>query len=136
MSVVNEVIRLEEDNSLSFGDYSVKEKKKVEGFEALGDLYKVKTHESVTRLEKNGNLLLETVPGAAVFSFKATENRVLFAAEGFGDTQFTMELESDKEYKIYIDDVNIGNMKSNVGGKITFSIGLGQVAQRVKIEKA
>ncbi len=63
MAVIEELIREEKDGSISFGDYSQQEKQKVEGFEANGDIYKVKTYKDLTRLEKNGSLLLEAVPG-------------------------------------------------------------------------
>ena len=135
MSVVTEIIRLENDQTLSFGNYSVEQKQKVEDFEALGDLYKVKTHKQVTRLEKNGRLLIETVPGAAIFNFHAAEDVVSFAASGFGDTNITTELESETHYSIFVDNTNIGEMRSNVGGKITFSAPLSETPQHVKIEK-
>ena len=38
------------------------------------------------------------------------------------DAQITLELEPEKEYKVYVDDTNIGRMKTNLGGKL--SIGL------------
>lgn len=135
MSVVTEIIRLENDQTLSFGNYVVKQKQKAEDFEAFGDLYKVKTHSQVTRLEKNGCLLLETVPGAAIFHFKAAEDVVSFTAAGFEGTNITTELESETEYKIFVDGANIGEMRSNVGGKITFSLELNEVPQQVRIEK-
>ena len=135
MSVVTEIIRLEPDQTLSFGNYAVSEKQKLEDFEALGDLYKVKTHKQVTRLEKNGRLLLETVPGAAIFNFRAAEDAVAFATAGFENTNITTELESETVYKIFIDGANIGEMRSNVGGKITFSAELNEVPQQVRIEK-
>lgn len=78
MAVIDEIIRLESDNSLSFGNYSVSEKQKVNNFEALGDIYKVKTHNQITRLEKNGKLLVETVPGATIRNLKISEKRLLF----------------------------------------------------------
>ncbi|MCI8805376.1 MAG: endosialidase [Clostridiales bacterium] len=135
MSVIDEVIRIEEDNSLSFGNYSVSEKQKVNDFEAFGDVYKVKTHNEITRLEKNGKLLLETVPGATVHNLKVSEKGITFLAEGVDDTQITLELESGVSYKIYVDDVNIGKMKANLSGKINFSVELGTTAKAVHIDK-
>jgi len=135
MAVIDEVIRLESDNSLSFGNYSVSQKQKVNDFEALGDVYKVKTHNEITRLEKNGKLLIETVPGAAIHNLKISEKSIAFSAEGFDDTQITLELASGVNYKIYVDDVNIGKMKANLSGKISFSIDLGTMAKSVHIEK-
>lgn len=135
MAVVSEVIRIEEDKTISFGDYSTKEKKKVENFEVLGSTYKVKTYNEITKLEKNGILLLETVPGASIHNFSMTERTANFLISGFTDTKVTMELESETEYKIFIDKVNVGNMYSNVAGKINFSIDLTDNLQEVKIEK-
>lgn len=135
MAVIDEVIRVESDNSLSFGNYSVSEKQKVNDFEALGDVYKVKTHNEITRLEKNGKLLLETVPGTAVHNLKVSEKGVKFLAEGIDDTQITLELESGVSYKIYVDDVNIGKMKANLSGKISFSAELGTSPKSIRIDK-
>jgi len=135
MAVIDEVIRIEGDNSLSFGNYSVSEKQKVSDFEAFGDVYKVKTHNEITRLEKNGKLLIETVPGAAVHNLKVSEKGITFLAEGVDDTQITLELESGVSYTIYVDDVNIGKMKANLSGKISFSVELGTKAKAVHIDK-
>lgn len=135
MAVIAEIIRLESDNTLSFGNYSVKEKQKVSDFEVAGDIYKVRTHNEVTRLSKNGKLLLETVPGASVHNLKVSEKLTSFLIEGFEDTQITLELEPETSYTIYVDDVNIGKEKSNLSGKISFSAELNSNIQKVKIEK-
>ena len=37
------------------------------------------------------------------------------------DAQFTLELEADSEYKVYMDDVNVGDMKTNLSGKLSVS---------------
>ncbi|MBQ9605054.1 MAG: endosialidase [Firmicutes bacterium] len=134
MSVIKDVIVLNDDNTLSFGNYEVADKQKVE-FEANGNLYKVRTHKDVTRLSKNTQLLLETVPGAAVHNLKVTEKEVTFSIEGKGGTQVTLELENDSHYTIYIDDVSIGNIATNFAGKISFGMELNSAAQSVKIEK-
>lgn len=135
MAIVNESIRLEDDNSLSFGNYVVKEKQKVTDFEVAGDIYKIRTHNEVTRLSKNGKLLLETVPGAAVHNLKVAEKQTTFSVEGFEDTLITLELEADTEYTIYIDNVNICKTKTNLSGKLSFSVELNANEQKVKIEK-
>ncbi|MDR1066151.1 MAG: endosialidase [Clostridiales bacterium] len=135
MACVEEKIRLETDGTLSFGNYSVSEKQKLDGFEVNGDLYKVKTHNEVTRLEKNSKLLLESVPGSTVHNFKLTEKVISYDIEGYEDTRLTLELEPKTEYRILIDDVNVGKMKSNLSGKINFSIDLSSRPQNVKIEK-
>lgn len=135
MAVVNEGILVEENNTLSFGNFLVKNKLKVSGFEFGGDVYKIKTHDEVTKLEKNGKILIESVPGAAFFNFQVNERLVSFDADGFEDTQLTLELEPDSEYSVLIDGVTAGKMKSSVSGKINFSLELGQNMKAVKIEK-
>ena len=42
MAVIEELIRLEDNGSISFGNYLMDEKKKVLDFEVCGNLYKVK----------------------------------------------------------------------------------------------
>lgn len=135
MSVINEIIKSIEGNCLSFGDYVALDKKKVNDFEHEGNLYNVRTHNLVTRLEKNGSLLMETVPGATVHGLSVAEKVVSFSVEGFEDTQITMELEPETEYKIILDGVNVGSTKSSKSGKISFSIELNNNLQNVKIEK-
>mgnify|MGYP007049314938 FL=1 len=49
-----ELIYVEEDGTLGFGDYTLTEKSKVNDFEFNGDLYKVKTFFEMTKLERNG----------------------------------------------------------------------------------
>jgi hypothetical protein len=99
-------------------------KSKVNDFEHNGDLYKVKTFKEITKLEKNGLIVYESVPGTAVEQLDITDNQVKFIVEGFGDSQITLELEAEKEFKIYIDDINVGKMKTNLGGKLTLSVEL------------
>ena len=50
MAVVEELIRVENENGLSFGDYTLNAKKKVSDFEFHGDMYKVKTYRDITKL--------------------------------------------------------------------------------------
>ncbi|HOQ17580.1 MAG TPA: endosialidase [Defluviitaleaceae bacterium] len=135
MAVVEELIRLEDDNSLSFGNYLMDTKKKVIDFEVDGDLYKVKTYNKITKLEKNGILLYESVPGTTVHNFTMNEKQVTFAVEGENTSQITMELEPEKEYKIYVDNVQVGKVKASLAGKVTFSIDFTTGKQNVRIEK-
>ena len=44
MSVISELIRSESDGTISFGDYTLSAKAKLDNFEHSGDLYKVKTY--------------------------------------------------------------------------------------------
>ncbi|MDR1663477.1 MAG: endosialidase, partial [Clostridiales bacterium] len=127
--------RAEENGSVSFGDYISEEKKKLDNFEVDGDLYKVKTHNEITRLEKNGKLLLETVPGSAVHGLRVNGAEVAFGLEGADDTRVTVELEPDQIYRVIIDGVNIGNVKSSVSGKVVFSLELDENIKPIEIIK-
>ena len=121
MAAVKELLRAEADGTLSFGDYTLESKTKLEGFEFQGDIYKVKTFSEITKLEKNGMFVYESVPGTAVENFKANENVVSFLVSGTQDVQFTLELEADSEYVVYMDDINVGDMKTNLSGKLSVS---------------
>lgn len=122
MKTVDSLIRNEADGSISFGDYTLAEKKKVSDFEHQGDLYKVKTFNEITKLEKNENFVYESVPGSAVFNFKADENVVTFGVAGAEDTQVTLELEPEQQYDVFVGGIKLGRMESNVGGKLTFNV--------------
>ncbi len=124
MSVVSELIRSEADGTLSFGDYSLPEKKKLENFQHAGDLYKVKTYAEITKLERNGMFVYESVPGTAVESFKCTADEVEFTVEGDEDAQITLELEPEASYDITVDGKDAGQMKTNLGGKLNLSVEL------------
>ena len=66
MAVVEEILRSEADGSISFGNHKLAKKAKVEDYEHAGDLLKVKTYNEMTKLEKNGMFLYESVPGTSV----------------------------------------------------------------------
>ena len=121
MAAVKELLKTEADGTLSFGDYTLSSKTKLDGFEFQGDIYKVKTFAEITKLEKNGMFVYESVPGTAVENFRADEDTVSFRVSGTKDAQFTLELEEDSEYKVYMDDVNVGDMKTNLSGKLSVS---------------
>ncbi len=78
MAAVKELLKTEEDGTLSFGDYTLASKTKLDGYEFQGDIYKVKTFAEITKLEKNGMFVYESVPGTAVENFQADEDRFLF----------------------------------------------------------
>lgn len=84
MSVIKDLICTEEDGTLSFGNYELAEKAKRSDYEHDGDLYKVKTFAEITKLEKNGMFVYESVPGTAVHHFHSTANGVSFEVEGRG----------------------------------------------------
>lgn len=126
MPVGNELIKKETDGSLSFGNYELAVKSKVVDFEYQGDLYKVKTYKDITKLERNGGFVYESVPGTAVSGFSFTEKGVQFVVEGTGNPQITVGLEADSEYKVLIDGVVVGMIQTNLGGKLVFSTELGE----------
>lgn len=135
MAVIEELIRLEENGTLSFGNYLMDEKKKVLDFEVHGDLYKVKTFKEITKLEKNGRMILESVPGVTVHEFAVKEAGTYFSVEGAEDAQVTMEMDPSSEYKILIDDVTVGRVKTNMAGKVTFNVDLKGNTPKVAVEK-
>ena len=136
MATVKELLRAESDGTLSFGDYTLTSKTKLDNFEFEGDLYKVKTFAEITKLEKNGMFVYESVPGTAVYSLKQDGTGMEFEVEGAEDAQITVEMEADTEYSISIDGEDAGKMQTNLGGKLSFSVELGgDAAVAVKVEK-
>jgi hypothetical protein len=136
MAVVEQLIRAEQDGSISFGNYKLPEKKKVENFEHNGDILKVKTFKDITKLECNENFIYESVPGTTVTEFKETDNGVEFSVEGENDAQITLGLLESTEYSVYVNGNSIGKMTTNLGGKLNLSVELsGEGLVSVKVEK-
>ena len=120
MPVVSELIRIEDDGTISFGNYELATKSK------LQDLYKVKTFHEITKLERNGMFVYESVPGTAVNHFAVDDSEVTFAVEGNQDAQITVQLEDDREYEVFIDGIAVGGMTTNVSGKLVLSVELNE----------
>ncbi len=120
----NCIIRTENDGSLSFGDYTLPEKKKVSDYEVSGDYYKIKTFYEITKLEKNEGFLYESVPGTCVTNFKSDMNGMSFKVLGAEPAQLTLGLTENEEYEVLIDDVNVGRMTTNISGKLSVSVEL------------
>ncbi len=135
MAVIDEGIRLEENNTISFGNYELEEKLKVDNFKLNDDLYKVRTHKLVTRFSKNGKLVLEAVPGAAIFNFSQTEKRTKMRASGMGQTQLTLELEDDTNYDLKIDGVKVDTVRTRFAGKLSFSADLTDTPVEIVLTK-
>jgi hypothetical protein len=136
MAVIEELIRRESDGTISFGNYSLDAKHKLADFEHEGDLYKVKTFSEITKLEKNGMFVYESVPGTSVFHFDAKDQIIRFQVAGKDTAQITLELEAEKEYEIFKDDISLGKMKTNLGGKLIFSVELdGEENASIKVVK-
>ena len=125
MAVVQELIRTEDNGTISFGDYELNQKSKLSDYQYQGDMYKVKTYKEITKLERNGMFVYESVPGTAVHHFHSTANGVSFEVEGREDAQIILGLEDNAEYKIYINDTNVGKMVTQMGGKLVLSVEIG-----------
>ena len=136
MAAISELIRTEANGTLSFGDYTLGAKAKLDNYDFNGDKYKVKTFKEITKLERNGLFVYESVPGTAVTDFDQTENTVAFTVEGPEDAQITLELEEETEYEISIDGKSAGTMKTNLGGKLSMSVELeGADKVAIKVEQ-
>ncbi len=135
MAVVEQLIRAESDGSVSFGNYKLPEKKKLENFEHGGSILKVKTYKDITKLEKDENFVYESVPGTAVTNFRETEGGVEFSVEGDNDAQITLGLMENTEYSVYVNGTGIGKMTTNLGGKLNLSVELSEgTPSEVKVE--
>ena len=42
-------------------------------------------------------------------------------------------MEAEQEYEVFVDDVNIGRMTTNLGGKLVLSVELGSAQKHVKV---
>ena len=133
MAVVAELIRSEANGTISFGDYTLGAKSKLDNFEHAGDLYKVKTFCEITKLERNGMFVYESVPGTAVEHFEVSEDVISFKVSGTGDAQITLELEPDTDYIVYMNDMNVGDMKTNLSAKLSVSAELGKESVEIKV---
>ena len=124
MPVIEELICTEQDGTISFGNYKLGQKAKKSDFEYQGDMYKVKTYNEITKLERNDMFVYESVPGTAAEHFKVTDEDVEFAVEGSRDAQITIQLENDTDYEVYVDGAAVGSMKTNMSGKLSVSVEL------------
>ena len=125
MAVVEELLRSEADGAISFGNHTLAKKAKVAAYQHGGDLLKVKTCSEITKLEKNGMFLYESVPGTSVLNFTEKENEVEFVVEGDEDAQITIGLMDDKVYEVFVDGSSIGAIETGLGGKLSLSVELG-----------
>ena len=136
MPVIEELICTEQDGTISFGNYTLGQKAKKSDFEYQGDMYKVKTYNEITKLERNDMFVYESVPGTAAEHFKVTDEDVEFAVEGSRDAQITIQLENDTDYEVYVDGAAVGSMKTNMSGKLSVSVELEEgVSVQVKAVK-
>ncbi len=135
MAVIEGLIRIEDDGTISFGNHLLDTKTKLDNVEYNGDIYKVKTYNEITKLERNGMFVYESVPGTTVHNYKMDNGVVSLNVESDKDSQITLELEPATEYKVYVNDVTIGSMKTNISGKLSVSVELADSAADIKIVK-
>ncbi|MFT4005312.1 MAG: endosialidase [Lacrimispora sp.] len=126
MPVIEELIRTEQDGTISFGNYKLETKSKLQDFEHDGDLYKVKTFYEITKLERNGMFVYESVPGTTVTNFTVSDDGVEFKVDGDKDAQLTIQLAEDTEYEVDVDDAEAGSMRTNKSGKLSVSVELNE----------
>ena len=134
MSAVAELIRSEKNGAISFGNHELSQKAKLEDFENGGNLYKVKTFAEMTKLERDGMFAYESEPGTSVNDFTMLDNGVTFTVSGNDDAMITVGLAEDTEYNVTVADKNIGTIKTNLSGKLSFSVeleGKGEVAVKI-----
>lgn len=133
-------IKIEDDNTLSFGNFTADVKQKTEGFMFEGNSYNVKTYKESTRLTKNKELLLETVPGANIHHFHKEDLEAVFGITGASaNTMVTVQLQEDTIYRISTGNGKnkLGSMSSGVSGKLSFSLDLSDGKEQVvRLEKA
>lgn len=114
------------NQKLSFGDYELSEKAKLDGFEFGGNIYKVKTFKELTKLERDEMFLYESEPGTRVSDFIQTDKELSFNVEGFEDAMITIGLKEDTEYEVFENGVSAGKVKTNLGGKLSLSVSLSE----------
>ena len=133
MAVIDELLRSESNGNISFGNHELAAKAKLEDYEHAGDMYKVKTFQAMTKLEKNGLFLYESVPGTSVHNFVRAKAD-FFTVEGSQDAQITVGTEDDCEYEVIVAGESAGVMKTNLSGKLSISVeleGSGEVAVKI-----
>ena len=123
-----ELLRTESDGSVSFGDYTLPEKAKLEDYPHEGDLLKVKTFKDITKLEKNGLFVYESVPGTKVESFRETADGMEFKVSGAEAAQITLGMEDDTAYEVFVNGTGTGTVQTGLGGKLSVSVELSEGA--------
>jgi len=139
MSKLAKDIIVEAAGGLSFGDYTAKDKIKVNDFEHMGNIYSLRSHDLVTRLEKNSEMLIETVPGAAIRNFVLDEAACSFDITSATNVQITLSLAAEAAYHLRITSAEGGEVSeeitANRSGKLSFSVELAAEPKKVILEK-
>ena len=128
-------IQVEAAGGLSFGNYAAKDKIKVNDFEHMGNIYSLRSHNEVTRLEKNSEMLIETVPGATVTNFILDDNSCSFDITGAASVQVTLGLAPESTYHLRVTGEVSEEIATNRSGKLSFGAELSTEAKKVILEK-
>ena len=80
-------------------------------------------------------VFLVCAAGSAVLEFDETEDTFAFSVEAPEDIQITVQADPETEYDIYINGELKDTQKSNLGGKLSFSVDPGNDAARVEISR-
>ena len=136
MAVISELLRVEADGTISFGDYTLGTKAKLDNFNHNDDVYKVKTYKDITKLECNEIFVYESVPGTAVFNFNKENDKVSFFVSGVEGAQITLGLDPEAVYEITVNGESAGTMNTNLGGKLSLSVEIEEEKQvSILVEK-
>ncbi|MCR4690227.1 MAG: endosialidase [Lachnospiraceae bacterium] len=130
MAQTSELLKGGSDGKICFGDHTLAQKAKLDDYELSGDVYKVRTFQELTKLEKNDMFLYESVPGTTVKDFAEEKNGVSFTVSGSEDAQITVGLKEKTEYEVIVGSANAGKMSTGVSGKLSVSVelaGMGDV---------
>lgn len=119
---MEELISVNADGSLNFGNHRLEQKQKIENFEYNGDSYYIKSYRKMTKLEKNNRLVFASEPGASVRNFQMQEGKVCFDILAANAVQVTLELEENKALEVFCNEESIGRIKTNTVGKLNFSV--------------
>ena len=122
MAEVKELIWVESNGAISFGNYTLESKAKLDNFDVNGNVFKVKTYKDITKLECNDIFVYESVPGPAVYDFSKEEEKVSFSVKGVAGAQITLGLEPEMEYEVFVGGESVGIMNTNRGGKLSISV--------------
>ena len=66
--------------------------------------------------------------------FEVRDSSVEFSVESDRDVQITLQMEEDRDYAIYMDDVAAGSMRTNLSGKLVLSVEMnGEKPVRIRV---
>ncbi len=135
MSKKYEVLKVNQDDTLMFGNFEAIDKQKVSDFRHKGDILAVKTHKDITVLKKNDALFVECVPGAVFDKFDYAYGFVKFDVKGYKQSMITLGVEPEASYKVFLNGVERDTLTSNVSGKISASIDIENKVASIEIRK-